>query len=370
MIRVGIDVALLSKPLTGIGRYTIELARELIKKPGKFFLYSSSPFDMGEWNKHNIKIRTANLCSRASRLLWAQTCLPYWAAKDHVDLFWGPSHRLPRFLPSRIARVITIHDLTWKYAGDTMRPMSKFIEKTLMPQAIKQADIIVADSTSTSKSIEEEYTVARNNIRIVYPGVTDLPAPHGLKSSSFSLGEHQPYILFVGTCEPRKNLRRLMKAFAMLKNNNISLVIAGGKGWGNVNINKWIEQFGLSGKVFPVGYVTNEQLAALYKNCIFLAMPSLYEGFGLPIVEAMSFGKVVLTSNLSSMPEVAGKAAVLIDPLNEQSISHGLKSLLDKNRRNKLEAEAKKNSDRFTWQASAEKLWKVFHEATDIRKNI
>ncbi len=135
-----------------------------------------------------------------------------------------------------------------------------------------------------------------------------------------------------------------------------------------MNINQWIYEYGLNGRVFPLGYVTSKQLATLYANALFLAMPSLYEGFGLPIVEAMSFGKPVLTSNVSSMPEVAGEAAFLADPLDEQSIALGLKSLLDKNKRDKLAEKAKQNANKFNWQTNAEQLWEVFQQAMDIRK--
>ena len=151
LMRIGIDGRLLAEPTTGIGRYTVELSAELVKMPGEFFLYSPRPIINGQWKNDNITIRTANLHSRAQRMFWSQTSLPYWAVKDHVDIFWGPTHRLPRFLPAGTARVVTIHDLVWKYAGKTMRPLSHWVEKRLMPQAIHQADRIVAVSVSTGK---------------------------------------------------------------------------------------------------------------------------------------------------------------------------------------------------------------------------
>ena len=372
MMRVGIDVRLLSEPMTGIGRYTAELTRELLNKSGEFFLYSARPLTIKQWKQDNVKIRSANCHSRASRILWSETCLPYWATKDHVDLFWGPSHRLPRCLPSRVARVTTIHDLVWKHAGETMRPLSRFMEKMLMPQAVQQADRVVADSVSTAKAIEAEYIAASDKIRIVYPGVTDLPEAPDFQSSLFSLGVQQPYILFVGTREPRKNLKRLLEAYALLDTEfkrRAQLVIAGGSGWGNVDLAGWVKNLGLIDHVVLTGYVDDVQLSALYANSLFLAMPYLYEGFGLPIVEAMSYGKPVLTSNTSSMPEVAGEAAILVDPFDERAIASGLKSLLNNAMREKLASKAAANAARFNLQESAEKLWEVFREAIEIRKN-
>lgn len=360
----------LSKPLTGIERYTAEIINELIKKQSDFYLYYASPISVGHWQQNNVKIRADNFNGRLGTFLWSQTYLPFYATKDNLDIFWSPAHRLPRFLPRRTARIVTIYDMVWKHAGETMRMLNRLIECKLMPDAIRRADIIVAVSFSTANDIEKEYPYVGNKIRVVYSGVTKLSAPLNFQSLS-SLGINTPYFLFVGTLEPRKNIKRLMQAFASLgeTNQDLSLVIAGGSGWGDVNINQWIHEYGLNGKVFPVGYVTNQQLATLYANALFLAMPSLYEGFGLPIVEAMSFGKAVLTSNISSMPEVAGKAAVLVDPLDVHSIALALNTLIDKNERNKLETEAKQNAERFTWRASAEQLWGVFQEAIDIRKN-
>ncbi len=121
-MRVGIDARLLSEQITGIGRYTAELIKELVIKPGVFYLYTVRPGIDEQWRQDNVEIRSTNLHSRVSKMLWSQTCLPYWAARDHVDIFWGASHRLPRYLPATTARVVTIHDLVWKHAGETMRP--------------------------------------------------------------------------------------------------------------------------------------------------------------------------------------------------------------------------------------------------------
>ena len=369
-MRVGIDARVLADPLTGIGRYTTELTNELVKKTGEFLIYSGGLFPTKRWQKGNVSFRSANLQNRAARMFWSQTQLPYWVARDYVDVFWGTSHRLPRYLPAGTARVVTIHDLVWKYQADTMRPLSQWLESVLMPQAIRMADIIIVDSISTAIAVKSQFPKAVSRVRVVYPGKTDLPAPCNLQSASI-LKIKNPYVLFVGTLEPRKNLQRLLRAYAMLDadvRSSVQLVIAGGEGWGNINLHQLIDELGLHDQVNLAGYVTDQQLSDLYAGCLFLAMPSLYEGFGLPIVEAMSYGKAVLTSNVSSMPEVAGKAAVLVNPIDVHSISSGLKVLLKKEERIKLEAESKKSSERFNWENSAEKLWEIFQEAIHIRK--
>lgn len=369
-IRIGIDARLLSGVVTGIGRYTFELTKELVKHNGNFFLYSPSPFTTEPWDKDNITIRSANFHSRIAKMLWSQTYLPYWALKDRLDVFWGTTHRLPNYLPRDVGRVVTIHDLVWKHAGETMRPFSRWVEKRLMPKAIQLADRIVADSESTLNDLEDEYPDAKQLMRMVYPGVSNLPTAQG-SDTLLSMGITKPYFLFVGTLEPRKNLGRLLSAYASIDGSIRSkhqLVICGGKGWGGLNIHDLINNTELKRQVIITGYVNNKELATLYANALFLAMPSLYEGFGFPILEAMTYGIPALVSNNSSMPEVVGDAGVLIDPYDEMSISAGLLSLLcNEKYRNNLASRTTKNVRRFSWQKTARIMWKIFNEASKIR---
>lgn len=369
-MRIGIDARLLSEPVTGIGRYTFELIKELVKQDSIFFLYSPRPFSVEHFQRNNVTVRSNNFHSRISKMLWSQTYLPYWAGMDRLDVFWGTTHRLPRYLPTSIARVVTIHDLVWKHAGKTMRPLSRWIDKRLMSEAIQLADRIVADSENTSKDLVEEYPEASQCIRVIYPGVTDFPIAQGREALA-SIGITQPYFLFVGTLEPRKNLHRLLNAYALVDDSikrQYQLVITGGKGWGDLDIHQVISNAGLKNQVVVTGYVDEGQLATLYTHACFLAMPSLYEGFGLPLVEAMSFGVPVLTSDRSSMPEVAGDAGVLVDPFNERSIAEGLSSLLcDNLYRDHLASMTITNARRFTWKNAARNMWTVFEEAATAR---
>lgn len=371
-MRVGIDARLLSEKVTGIGRYTAELTRKLVEQPGEFYIYSPQPVVAGSWRQDNVVLRSGNFRSRAGRMLWSQSCLPFWAAKDRVNVFWGTTHRLPRYLPDSVARVVTIHDLVWKHAGETMRPLSRWLEKKLMPEALRLADRVIADSYSTLNGLVEEFPESRDRIRVVYPGATELPEPLGFQSLA-DLGIDRPYFLFVGTLEPRKNLRRLLEAFSHINGtirNKALLVIAGGKGWGGVDLDTLVRERGLVGNVLAVGYVNDAQLATLYSHALFLAMPSIYEGFGLPLVEAMSFGVPVLTSATSSLPEVAGDAGILVDPLDAFSIANGLMCMLGNDvNREQLAAKAKARAERFTWEKAARETWAVFQEAVAARQS-
>lgn len=357
---------------TGIERYASEMTHEFFRSyPGaEFFLYAPRALAISIQTDSNVLVRSAKINFRAGKTLWSQTLLPSWANNDDLDIFWGPTHRLPRLLSPKVAKVVTIHDLVWKHAGKTMPRVNRLAEQILMPDAIRLADRIMVDSHSTADAIANEFPWANERIRVVHLGTTSLPEPKGIGAlSEWKVDRH--YFLFVGTLEPRKNLHRLLEAFASLDayiRKQTLLVIAGGKGWGNVDLASLIQFLGLNDSVRLTGYVSNEQLSTLYSHARFLAMPSLYEGFGLPLVEAMSFGVPVLTSSCSSLPEVAGDAGLLVDPFNTDSIASGLLQMLkDEPLRSRLAAHAKANSARFRWEKSAQAAMEIFHEAISER---
>jgi glycosyltransferase involved in cell wall biosynthesis len=242
-----------------------------------------------------------------------------------------------------------------------------------MPGAIAMADRIIASSTSTAQALEAEFPVARGKVRVVLPGVT-LPVPSDDKASLTSLGIIRPYVLFVGTLEPRKNLARLLDAYAKLPQairTANQLVVAGGKGWGGVDISQMLLDRNLAPYVITPGYVSDAQLSCLYAHARFLALPALYEGFGLPLVEAMAQGVPVLTSNSSSLPEVAGDAGVLVDPLDVDAISAGILRLLtDDVYHQALAARARPNAARFSWSKAAREVMRILNEAVQVRRDI
>jgi len=360
MIRVGVDARVLSNQLTGIGRYCYELISQLKKTNNlELFLFSPAPIIQDEEFRNKLYIYEANFTSRLGRMIWSQTYLPYLANKSNIDIFWGTSHRLPQLLHKTIPKVVTIHDLVWNKYPETMRPLSYLMERMLMPPALKAADIIVADSFSTANDIIDFDQNLKNKVEIVHL------APF---SKAINQNPHikKPYILFVGTIEPRKNLERLIKAFAVLPNSlkkTYQLVICGGSGWGNVIIEKIIQESGLQEEVVITGYVTDNELSNFYKNAYCLAMPSLYEGFGLPILEAHNFGIPVITSRISSMPEVAGEGAIYVDPLSITDISRGLREILENPAiHNKLSSLARENIKLFSWEKTAEQMINIFQK--------
>jgi len=371
-LRIGVDVRILVKPITGIGRYTLEMCRALSAiKDVSLHLYSPAPISCSTLlGLERAVIRSGSIDNSLFTLLWSESWLPFWAKRDEIDVFWGPAHRLPRCLPGNMARVVTVHDLAWKYAGNTMRPLSRLLDRFQMPFAVRASDEIVAGAQVIADSVSELFSIDSGRLSVVPPGTQisiDPPAFESLQQ----FGVDRPYFLFVGTIEPRKNLPRLLTAFSSLAKSvkdNALLVIAGGEGWGGVNINDLVHDLGLTNNVLLLGYVDELSLACLYANARFLVMPSLYEGFGLPLVEAMAHGVPVLTSNNSSMPEVAGDAGLLVDPEDVVSIAEGLNQLItNKELRSRLAARAKISAARFSWDESAELILAVFENAISER---
>lgn len=369
---IGIDARLLISPSTGIGRYTLEMCRELIKCNEIFSLYMPSAPAVDQKEFLPAKIRVGSFSSKIGRVIWSQTFLPLYTVLDKLDVFWSATHRLPLWLPKRVARVVTVHDLVWRHAPETMKPLSRWLDSHLMPSAVYLADRVVAVSDSTAFDVVREWPNAINKVRVVYPGPVCLPTKVDIDISSL-FGINRPYVLFVGTHEPRKNIQRLIAAFALIPKNilhNTQLVIAGGPGWGGVNVLEIVRNFGLEESVVITGYVSDDVLSALYAKALVLTMPSLYEGFGLPVVEAMSHGTPVVVSSISSLPEVAGDAGLVVDPYDIEAISRALVCIIeDDDMRHSLALKAVEVSRQFSWPSAARAMIQVFCEAINVRKS-
>jgi len=369
--RIGVDARQLSTQVSGIGRYNVEVLSRLVDMGHEWFLYSHRPPVLGAWDRPNVYVRAADISDTYLRMLWSQTVMPWWASQDRLDLFWSPVHRLPLVMPSGLARVVTIHDLVWRHAGQTMRPLNRWLDQTLMPHAVRNSDRVIAVSASTAADIEREMPFAAGRVRAIPLGAAELGEP-GHRDSLAALGLYGPYFLFVGTLEPRKNLGRLLEAWSRLPpglGGGAVMAVVGGAGWGGVDVQAMVLKLGLQDRVRVLGFVSDQQLATLYLHALLLAMPSLYEGFGLPLLEATSRGVPVLTSDIASMPEVAGGAGVLVSPLDVDSIATGLAQMLgDPKFRAQLAARALASAQRFSWDRSALKTLEVFEEAIEARR--
>ncbi|MFK4061004.1 glycosyltransferase family 4 protein [Brucella anthropi] len=365
-MRIGVDARNLVPKLSGIGRYVLETSRHLSQIGHEVYLYLPEPPDDQDALPQAESVDISGFKGALSRIVWGNSHLPLKAMNDKIDVLWGPAHRLPIMPVSGIPQVVTIHDLVWQHASSTMRLQGWLAERAFMKPSIKRAERIVAVSYATKQALSELYPWSKNKIDVVYPGCTPLNPDHSSADlKRFDLD--RPYVLFVGTLEPRKNLLRLLESFAALPadtKSKLLLVIAGGQGWGLSDLTTEVSRLNITSSVRLTGFVSDEELGKLYRDARFLAMPSLYEGFGFPIVEANQLGVPVLTSNTSSMPEVGGDAALLVDPTSVSSISDGLRKLAtDIVLHDRLAKAAQANAARFNWIRSASELANVLQRA-------
>jgi glycosyltransferase involved in cell wall biosynthesis len=364
---IALDATSLRAEAYGIGRYTRNLlARMVALRPEwQWICYAHQDVHQGDTPDGTL-LRRCWVGGHIGRLTALGVCFPSWLALDRPHLFWGPAHRLPLWLPADTARVVTIHDLVWKRAPETMRGVTRALDSLLMPRALRKADRAIAVSNATASDIADFFPEAKHKVSVVLVGASRLPDPQPVEGLE-AMGVKKPYVLFVGTLEPRKNLPRLLEAFAALPIDlagGVKLVIAGTKGWGTDEISQQLARWELGNRVRLVGRVRDEELATLYRHAICLAMPSLYEGFGSPLVEAMSLGTPVLTSSVSSMPEVAGEAGILVNPLDVRSITEGLARIIGiPPLREDLRAKTRAQAAKFCWDQAAEMTLKVFETA-------
>jgi glycosyltransferase involved in cell wall biosynthesis len=357
MARIGVDARPLTVSLSGIGRYTFEILQRLADSGHQFYLYSDRAIPDAHLPAGDFICRHGDIKRGLLASLYAQWQYPRWAGQDNLDLFWSPRHHLPLLLRNT-PEVVTVHDLVWRQAGQTMRRGGRILEALLMPPSLRKAERVIAVSAATAEDLCDLENIAQDKLRVIHEA-SRLQGAHQ--------GEAQPpYILFVGTLEPRKNLPRLLQAYARLVQETSiphQLVLAGQPGWMREDLLQLLGELGISERVSITGFINDEALAGWYSQASLLAMPSLYEGFGLPLVEAMAFGVPLLTSTVSAMPEIAGDAAVLVEPLDENSIYGGLcEVLLDQERWQQLADNAKDRGSKFSWDKAGKETLQVFQE--------
>ncbi len=359
-MKIAVDARPLSHALAGIGRYTDSLLREMIPRGHDWYLYSDRPLLVDYSALGSVTVRSPEKVVRPGAI-WSQWGFVNWARQDRVDLFWSPRHHLPIFLPVKMKKLLTVHDLVWLRYPATMKPRGWLLELLFMPLSLLLADGIIAVSRFSAEEVSRTFHVSMDKIKTI---------PEAAFSTSVELDDgelpellQKKYFLFVGTPEPRKNLNRLLEAYKNFLDRELdhkpALYIVGGSGWGH-QISDTVQSLDLDEHVSILNDIDDAALEKLYKHAHVLLMPSLYEGFGLPILEAMSQGTPVITSNCSSLPEIAGKAALFIDPYDIQSISDAMESLSENEKlRSELSAEALLQASKFSWKTSADRTMEV-----------
>ncbi|MFQ5594915.1 MAG: glycosyltransferase family 4 protein [Anaerolineae bacterium] len=392
-MRIGIDFTPAIQQQAGIGRYTRELVRALARldTTNRYVLFQASrraKEPAGQW-PDNFRVRSIPLTDRWLAILWQRLRLPIPVETftGAVDIFHSPDFVLP---PVRRARtVLTVHDLSFLTTPQTSEPALRAYLSEAVPRAVARADHILADSRSTKQDLVTHLNADPERITVVYPGVDPRFRPleePAIAQVRARYGLDRPFVLSVGTLQPRKNYPTLIEAFARLymgearriegvsakepalrlaslprKTSDIELVIAGGQGWLYQEIFDTVDRLGIGDRVRFLGLVRDEDLPALYNAAEVLAMPSLYEGFGLPVLEALSCGTPVVTSDVSSLPEVAGDAALLVSPHDVEGISQALqRALTEPELRAVLRERGLIQAKQFTWQGAAETVLGIY----------
>ncbi len=373
--RIGIDVTSALTQGGGIGRYTRELVRALVSLDSSYSctLFSArvpdelpvaDPLPSGPAVEH----RTAFLDERWLYRLWyrLRLPLPVQLFSGQLDLFHSPDFVLPP-VSGGIPTLLTVHDLSFIHFPDTFPPALVSYLNKVVPWSISRATHVLADSISTSVDLQQCWDVPEEKITVLYSGVSGAYRPVEDTAvldevrRTYPIGD-APYVLSVGTIQPRKNYQMLIRAFAAVAENNPhTLAIAGGKGWMEEDMMAEASRHGIADRVNFLGFVADDHLPALYSGADLFAFPSLYEGFGLPVLEAMACGVPAIISSSSSLPEVGGQAALQLPAESEAAWGETMNLLLnDEKRRAEMTAAGFLQASRFSWQKAAQELLHIY----------
>lgn len=375
MTSVGINAQIVtfsaSYRQAGVSRFTEQMVRALQRRDtsARYSVFLNDTARGGFSDSPNMHFRYTRLpASRpAVRILWEQALLP--AHAGGLDVLHCPVNVLPLFTPC--PAVLTIHDLTFLRYPERFRPERQKYLAMLTKLSAKKARRIMTDSANTKEDVAELLRIPRERIEVVYPGLDEAFHPSSPDElAAFRRGKGLPdeFILYVGTLEPRKNVEALIRAYSLLHARGFRgwpLVIAGGRGWMFDDIFAEVERHDLVDDVLFPGYVPPEELAHWYGAASVFVYPSLYEGFGLPALEAMACGTPVIVSNASSLPEVVGDAGAQVDPHRTDQLAETLAEVLQSShRREQMAAAGLQRAASFTWDRAAEQIMRVYREAS------
>lgn len=365
-MRISIDATGLGSAKTGTAVYLEEILKVWCRATidHEFVIFASDHAKShlsGVGLDHRFRFVRAP-SSRPRRVLWQQTVMPVLLEKLGVDVHWGAGFVLP--LLSRRRMVLTVHDLTFQLFPQVHERVKRYYFPAIMKASVRKAQAIIVISESTRQDLHRliPASVGKTSVTLLAArrmvqaerGATAPPVHAGIED----------YVLFVGTVEPRKNLTRLIHAWESMSpdiRGRTQLLVAGAAGW---MVGELLNRPGQSGSIRFLGHVGDAELAGLMQRAKAFLYPSLYEGFGLPVVEAMSMGVAVLTSNVGATREIAEGAALLVDPTNEESIQLGLERLLgDNDLRLALGRLGQVRAADFSWARTSEETLEVIERA-------
>jgi glycosyltransferase involved in cell wall biosynthesis len=372
-MRICLDVSPAVHHRAGIARYTQELAAALttVDTENEYVAFYNRP------SVAQVEPPLDRLPHLATRLYdkpWRLSVLVAYLARrpqdgllPGVDLFHATDHLQPRLC--RVPSVFTLHDLAFRFYPETHTPLNRWFHTLMMPHFLRATDMVIAVSENTKTDVMRLYGLDEEKIRVIYEGVNPRFHPVNLEARSAvrqKYGLPEGYILSVGTIEPRKNLTTLLQAYWTLRGrgSGYRLVIAGKKGWLNEEFYRQLRRLGLEDDVLLLGFVPDEDLPALYSAATLFAFPSLYEGFGLPPLEAMACGTPVVVSDTSSLPEVVGDAGIKIGPRDVRGFARAMEQvLMDEPLQKEMSHSGEQQARGFTWEKAAQETLAVYNRA-------
>lgn len=380
-MRVGFDLSVIRHGLVnGSAVYAYRLARALLELPNApdlIFYFGARASEKAESLLADLYGQGAPVVRGPAPWRWSPDA--GWWLPIHppiremlrsVDVFHAGDLLLPP--PTATPCVATVYDVTTVLFPEQHLRWNRWLHARRLRWIRRHAARVLTCSANTRADLERTCRISADRIDVIYgaQGHDTTPQPVTPDAAArirarFAL-QQRPYVLSVGTLEPRKNHERLIRAFEGLSHDSadLQLVLVGGWGWRAEGIRKAVAQSLVRDRIHVVGQVSTEEMSVLYAGATALAFPSMYEGFGFPVLEAMSAGVAVLTSNVSSLPEVAGDAAILVDPYSVDAIRNGLRRLIcDPPLRTRLAASGIRRSQEFTWRRTAELALECYRRA-------
>ncbi|MDO5558763.1 MAG: glycosyltransferase family 1 protein [Oscillospiraceae bacterium] len=382
-MKIAFDVLpLVSDNMSGIGYCEAGFVSEMTKAHPEdqfYFDYFSRKNHevkrarLSRYKRENCTLNESHFSGFVYRMIMNIIPVPYsmfFGKKADVTHFFN--YIIPPFVKG--VKIVTIHDMVVRAYPETVRWRTKQLLNTGMKKSMRRADIIITDSEFSKKEIQKYYPAYADKVKVVYCGVNlrkfhpvdDLNQIDKVKES---LGINGDYFLYLGTIEPRKNLERLIEAYKCLcdsDSNAPSLVMAGGKGWLNSSIYEKVNSLSLSDRVIFTKYVPDEDLCPLINGATAFVFPSIYEGFGMPPLEAMACGVPVVASGEASLPEVVADSAVIVDAYSPQSIAQGMKKVYtDKKFALELREKGLRRAAEFTWERFSAQLYDIYKTAAE-----
>jgi glycosyltransferase involved in cell wall biosynthesis len=365
---------------TGTENYSFQLLKQLLvldkKNVYKVYLrlplgIDSSRDSVKQWlaqiQESLPKTQNYHLIVIRNKHLWTQAGLAWEIWQRPPNVLFIPAHTLPFIRKGSIKTVVTIHDLGFEYLPQYHQfPQRLWLNRTT-EYAVKNADRLISVSEATKEDLIRKLHANAEKISVIYEGMGLSVDPASLSTQSVDYAKNKfsipsPYVIFVGTIQPRKNLVRLIQAFALLISResiaeqypSLRLVLIGRKGWLYSGIYSEPARLGIADRVMFLGHVPDADTAALVKGALCFAFPSLFEGFGIPILDSQAYGTPVVTSHIKPMTEVGGGACEYVDQLSVESIAHGIEHiLLDRKYADALRLRGFKNITRFSWVKAA-----------------